>query len=260
MSTWTSVMGREYQPGALPVRLCSGGSDWLPIVMQKVKAVGHPWRALLVSLVIAGSCGNSSERSAQADPTSAETSASSSSSEGTSGDSEFTPPDPDALPEAAAPHGLGDVELPVTADGIVALFDRLPADLIGRERTGDRPGPVSNRINASYGSTEPGGCAMVGLQALNVSTGDFFPEGWTAEMVIATFTTGADGSVEDFGRDGELLWVMFTTTCSAEGSPGEDVVSTLNWGVTGSPWVFSATADATQSRDELAMAFVTAAG
>ncbi len=100
---------------------------------------------------------------------------------------------------------------------------------------------------------------MVGLQAMDVSTGDFFPEGWTAEMVISMFTSGADWQVENFGQDGELLWVTFTTTCGAEGSSGEDVVSTLNWAVTGSPWVFSASADTTEVRDELTMAFVTAA-
>lgn len=227
-----------------------------PIVIGKVKAVGHSWRALLVSLAIASSCG---EPSAESDPTSTETSASST-SEVAPGDSESTPPDLDALPEATAPHALGEVDLPDTADGIVTLFDRLPADLTGRQRTDERPAALSNRINASYGSTEPVGCAMVGLQAMNVSTGDFFPEGWTAEMVIAMFTTGADWSVEDFGRDGQLLWVMFTTTCSAEDAPGEDVVSTMNWGITGSPWVFSASADATETRDELTMAFVTAAG
>jgi hypothetical protein len=224
-----------------------------------LKAVGHPWKALLVSLVIASSCGTGSEPSGQSDPTSTEATPSPS-SEVTSSASESTAPNPDALPEAAAPHGLGEVDLPDTADGIVALFDRLPANLIGRQRTDGPPAAPSSRISASYGSTEPVGCATVGLQAMNVSTGDFFPEGWTAEMVLAMFTTGADWQVEDFGRDGELLWVMFTTTCGAEGSPDEDVVSTMNWGVTGSAWVFSASADAAEPRDELTLAFVTAAG
>lgn len=215
------------------------------------------WRVVLL-VMIASSCGDGGEPSAQLDPPSTVRDAPSSSQEAS--DSGFTSPDPNAVPEAVAPHGLGEVDMPDTADKIVALFDRLPSTLVGRQRTDDLSGPVSNRINASYGFTEPLGCGIVGLQAMNVSTGDFFPEGWTAEMVVAMFTTGADWSVEDFGRDGALLWVSFTTTCGVEGSPGEDVVSTLNWGVTGSPWVFSASADSGGLRDEVAVAFVRAAG
>jgi hypothetical protein len=246
----------------MPVRLYRSRPDRLGRVDDEVNAVDHPWRALgvlIVGVVIASSCSNGTEPSPQADPTSTEASATPP-SEVPSGASGPGAPNPAALPESTAPHGLGEVGLPDTADGIVALFDRLPANVSGRQRTDERPAALASRINASYGTTEPVGCATVGLQAMNVSTGEFFPEGWTAEMVVAMFTTGADWQVEDFGRDGELLWVMFTTTCGAEGSPSEDVVSTLNWGVTGSPWVFSASADAAGLRDELTMAFVTAAG
>jgi hypothetical protein len=93
---------------------------------------------------------------------------------------------------------------------------------------------------------------------MNVSTGDFYPPGWTAERVIAVFTTGADWTVEDFGREGNLFWVMWNTTCSSEGSSRMDSISITSWGNAGSPWVFSASAGNPEGRDELTAAFVTA--
>lgn len=196
--------------------------------------------------LIAAGCGDDAGSPARPDP-----------SVDTTADTDSGAPDPESLPEAAAPHGLGEVDLPRTGDDVVALFDRLPSNLGDRRRTAAPP--TQARVSASYGSTEPVGCASVGLQAVDVSTGDFFPEGWTAELVIAMFTTGADWTVEDFGRDGELAWLLYTTTCGVEGEAGEDVVSTLNWGAAGSPWVFSASADSPDLRDELTRSFVAAA-
>lgn len=116
-----------------------------------------------------------------------------------------------------------------------------------------------DRFRVTYGTTEPVGCASIGLQALDVSTGDFYPEGWTAEQVVSAYTEGADWEVEDFGREGDLYWVRSSTTCSVEGEAGEDLGLTTMWGQAGSPWVFSAMAGSAEVRDELTAAFVTAA-
>jgi hypothetical protein len=225
------------------------------VAVAPARTVPHFWGVVLV-VVIASSCGASGS-SAQPDPNSSATTAGASSAETQVGGS--ATPSPDSLTEAIAPHGLGQVEMPDSASDIEALFGRLPSDLTGRPRTGEFPRTVSGRINASYGVTGSRGCATVGLQAVNVSAGDFFPGGSTSEFVIAMFSTGQDWDVQDSGRDGELFWVTFTTTCGTAGSPGEDVVSTLNWGIEGSPWLFSASADTTEDVDELTAAFVTAA-
>lgn len=173
-------------------------------------------------------------------------------------ESGFTGPDPGALPEAVGPQGLGRVSLPDNADSIAELFNGLPSKLIGSQRTIQLKAAASGEITASYGTTQPVGCATVGLNTRNVSTGDFFPLGWTAERVIAVFTIGADWNVEDFGREGELFWVTWNTTCSSAGSSLADSIFIISWGVAGSPWVFSASAGDSKGRDELAAAFVTA--
>jgi hypothetical protein len=170
----------------------------------------------------------------------------------------FNSPDPQSLPEVPAPLGVADIDLPDDAESITALFNSLPPRLIGNERTiqstGDRPGEVL----ASYGNTQPVGCGTNGLQAMDVSTGDFFPQGWTAERVVAVFAVGTDWEVEDFGRDGELFWVRWNTTCSTENIPGTDTVFTASWGAAGSPWFFSASAGGSGGRDAFMAAFVDA--
>lgn len=173
-------------------------------------------------------------------------------------ESGFTGPDPGALPEAVGPEGLGGVGPPDNADSIAALFNGFPSKLIGRQETIQLDAATPGVITASYGKTQPVGCGMVGLTARNVSTGDFFPPGWTAERVIAVFTLGADWNVEDFGREGELFWVRWNTTCSSAGSSLADSLFIISWGIAGRPWVFSASAGDSTGRSELASAFVAA--
>jgi hypothetical protein len=219
------------------------------------------WRLLgLTFVLIVAGCGDGNRATTESGPTMG-SATTSTLDELTDGDDYVAGADPDSLPVAAAPSGLGEVDLPDQVEDIKALFDRLPSDLIGRQRSDEPPGPDPGRINASYGSTDPVGCGTIGLQALDVSTGEFFPPTWTAETVIAIFTTGADQGTEEFGRDGDLFWVKTTITCGAEGSSGNDFLSVLSWGKRGSPWVFSATAGGTdrpEGRDELAAAFVAA--
>ena len=173
-------------------------------------------------------------------------------------DSGFNSPDPESLPGVVAPLGLSDIDLPDDAESIGELFNSLPSNLMGRQRMAQFDANTPGEIRASYGNTQPVGCGTVGLQATDVSTGDFFPQGWTAERVIAVFTTGADWNVEDFGRDGDLFWVRWNTTCSSGDSPEADSLFTMSWGKAGSPWVFSASAGEPGGRDELTAAFVAA--
>jgi len=93
---------------------------------------------------------------------------------------------------------------------------------------------------------------------MNVSTGDDYPRGWTADRFLADYASGGDWEVEDFGRDGQLFWVGWTTTCSSPDSAEMDTLFMLSWGNQGSPWVFEALAGTPQEREELVAAFVDA--
>jgi hypothetical protein len=219
----------------------------------------HAWRfwsSAFLAVAVAASCGNAGVGSSDPASSSTQPPASASADVTEPGD-EYTPPDPGSLPVAIAPQSLGEVDLPDTEADIVALFDRLPTELVGGQRAEEVAGPV--RFRVTYGTTEPVGCSSIGLQALDVSTGDFYPEGWTAEQVVSAFTGGADWDVEDFGHEEDLYWVRWSSTCSVEGETGEDVSFTTMWGQAGSPWAYSAMAGSPEVRDELTAAFVTAA-
>lgn len=175
----------------------------------------------------------------------------------TQGDRGFTPQDPMSMPEGTGPPGLNSINSLQDNDSIMALFERLPSSLLGRNRADEIQASPPAKINASYGKTKPLGCGMVGLQAMDVSTGDFYPPGWTAEKVIALLASGEDSTDGEFGRDGELFWLNLQTFCST-GSSLKDSLDITTWGVAGSPWVFSATAQDIEGRDELVAAFVAA--
>ncbi|MCH8206541.1 MAG: hypothetical protein IH956_06000 [Chloroflexi bacterium] len=101
--------------------------------------------------------------------------------------------DPLSLPEAAVPMDLGGARLPGDADSIVSLFNRLPGELAGRERTPrlDETGP--SRFTAAYGQLTEDGCSSVRLQAVDLSSREFFPADWTADRFVAWWGLGADG-------------------------------------------------------------------
>ena len=126
--------------------------------------------------------------------------------------------DPLSMPEATAPMGLGDVELPEDADSIVSLFNRLPRELAGRERTPrpDETGP--SRFTAAYEQLPEDGCSSVRIQADELPFGGFFPADWTADRYVAWFGRGP-GDVKDLGRDRDLFWVRRDTTCRSAPSP-----------------------------------------
>lgn len=172
--------------------------------------------------------------------------------------SESNLPDPSSIPEAAAPRGLGGVTLPIRAISIRTRFGDLQWSLSNRNRTPQFDVSTPGNIQASYGKTQPLGCATVGLTARNISTGELYPRGWTAERVILTFTMASDRDVEDFGREGRLFWVTWKTTCSSADSSLSDTLFMMNWGNADSPWLFSALASDPETREELIDAFVTA--
>ncbi len=228
------------------------------LVTELVTGVGRMWRfwgSLLAVLALATGCGDGGAPETSSPATGAAESAPAETSEARDGPQV---PDPASLPEAAAPGSLAEADLPSTRDEIQAIFEGMPAELAGGQRTVEHPSP--ERFEVTYGTTEPVGCGLVGLQALDVSTGDFWPEGWTAEQVVSMFTTGADWEVDGFGRDGDLYWVTIQSSCGVEGETGEDVSFITMWGRSGSPWVLSAQAGTPEVRDELMAAFVAAAG
>ena len=160
------------------------------------------------------------------------------------------------FPEATAPQGLSGAVLPVNSRRIASQFRALQWNLTNRSRTRDLDRFVPGEVSVAYGTTQPVGCGTVGLSARNVSTGDTYPRGWTAERVLADYASGGDWEVEDFGRDGRLWWVNWNTTCSSANSPETDTLFTTSWGNEGAAWVFSALADNPQERDELVAVFV----
>ena len=82
-------------------------------------------------------------------------------------------------------------------------------------------------------------------------------------MVLA-LAGGADWTVEDVGRDGDLVWIRWETTEAIDGEQTSTpepsrTLYTLNRGRVGAPWLFGAAADTPQRLDALVAAFVDAA-
>ncbi|HEV2107991.1 MAG TPA: hypothetical protein VGR16_06990 [Thermomicrobiales bacterium] len=172
-------------------------------------------------------------------------------------------PAPSSLPEAAAPFGLGKVALPSDAEGVAALFARLPEELDGETRNGvpDRQG---ERVVASYGPPDAMFGPPLSLQAINFKDGDFFPKDFTAGVFVARVIETADYGAETFGREGNLVWVRAETTagvaCDKPGTP-ELIrpIYTLAWGEADSPWLFTAASFTPEGLEALVTAFVTTA-
>ena len=169
-------------------------------------------------------------------------------------------PDPLSLPKAVAPGGLGGVQLPEDDAGIASLFELLPTEVAGLVRSGqfEQGGPGERR--ATYGVTGGQDCSPLSLQARDLSTGDFFPPSWTADVFISFWSLGEDWEVEAVGRDGGLYWVQWNTTCSNDPSSEESPVYGISWGTGASLWVFLAQAGTPEELDALVAAFVAAAG
>src|SRR5215217_4704508 len=133
------------------------------------------------------------------------------------------------VPPAAAPADLGSVQLPADASGIVALLAGLPERVAGESRAQMSGGGEADRFVVSFGDDADGLGPPLIIQVVDVSTGDFYPAGWTADRVILTLASGADWTVEAVGQDGDLVWIRWQTTAAiaGEGSGTPEVGRTL---------------------------------
>jgi hypothetical protein len=103
--------------------------------------------------------------------------------------------------------------------------------------------------------TGPPGLNSINLPQDNDSIMALFDQ--LPSTLLGRHRAGEDSTAGGFGRDGKLFWLNMQTFCST-GSSLKDSLDITTWGVAGSPWVFSATAQGTESRDELVAALVAA--
>ena len=173
-------------------------------------------------------------------------------------------PQADDLPPAPPPFGLADVALPNDPAAIRAFFERLPTSVAGQPRATPFIRAAPDRLRASYGEDDPALGHPLWLQALDVSTGEFFPAGSTAGQVAAEWALDPEaGDVDGYGRDGSLVWFRTVTTARAE-EPGSEAAPErtlygLQWGQADDPWLFGAGANTPQRLEALVAAFVVAA-
>lgn len=168
-------------------------------------------------------------------------------------------PDVSGVPEAEAPQDLASIALPDDEEGILAIVERLPNVVAGYARTPQFDQRTFDRIIAGYGEnprTTPAVAPQVGFQAVDVTTGDFFPPNWRAEHVIDTLAT--QGALER-GRDGDLHWMLLETTVTPADSDESYSVYSLTWGNDGGRWLFSASAEDPAEVESLVAAFVAVA-
>jgi hypothetical protein len=177
---------------------------------------------------------------------------------------EVAPPDLQGFPTAPAPDELGTVTLPDTVSAVKALFERLPSEIAGHVRSPqfDRISP--ERASVGYGEDPRIDSRITGvrtallwLQAIDLSRGDFFPTNWTGGQVVAFMARSKE--VKEAGRDGNLFWIRQEKFRDTVGSPERFAVYETLWGSVDSPWMFSLQADARENRDALLAAFVAAA-
>lgn len=174
---------------------------------------------------------------------------------------EVAPPDLQGFPTARAPDELGTVTLPDTVSAVEALFERLPSEVAGHVRSPQFDRLTPERASVGYGEDPRISglrTALLWLQAIDLSRGDFFPTNWTGGQVVA-FMAGRGQEVKEAGREGTLFWMRQETFLDAVGSTERLTVYGTLWGSVDSPWMFSIQADARENRDALVAAFVAAA-
>jgi hypothetical protein len=167
------------------------------------------------------------------------------------------PPDMGSLPQRNAPRELTIISVPEDAGAIAAVFNRLPQQAAGLPRATqfDQLGP--DRYSAAYGEVQEQG-VTVSLHAIDISAGQFYPPGWNAGQVIATWAGGDTSQVVSSGRENGLGWVRWNDTF--ENEQGDMLqISIINWGEATSPWLFGAQADSSEKLDALLAAYAEAA-
>lgn len=157
-------------------------------------------------------------------------------------------PDLQGFPTAPAPSELATLALPDNVTEVTALFKRFPPEVAGHARSPQLDRIAPERSIVGYGKyprvPEIPGNHLLRVQAVDLTSGDFFPTNWKAGHVVAMMAGRGEGMAE-FGRDGDLFWVRQSFT--------------LMWGRADSPWMFSVQADTPESLDALLAAFVAAA-
>ena len=168
------------------------------------------------------------------------------------------PPDLQGFPLAPAPDELATVALPDNVRAVTALLERLPPEVAGHMRSPQLDRISPERARVGYGEDRriagPRN-SLLWIQAMDVTTGDFFPTNWTGGQVVAFMARPGEEGTEA-GRDGDLLWIRKDTFMRTAGSPAR---FEMMWGRVDSPWMFSIQADTRQNRDALLAAFITAA-
>lgn len=126
----------------------------------------------------------------------------------------------ETIPAASAPLDLGSITWPTTADAASDLM-RAVADELGAELS-EQGGRM--RMNPGEGNAD--------VVAMDWTT---FAPGPNASQMITLFALGADWDVMEAARDGDIVWVRWTT--SGNGEPFE----VLQWGPVGTPWTYAVT-------------------
>lgn len=164
-----------------------------------------------------------------------------------------------SLPQGTGPAGLRTGTLPDEADGVIAVLDRLPAEVAGMVRTLQFDQTSPYRYTAVSGETGPHVCSPLRLQARDISGGfALCPRDCTAEHFIAMLALGAGGEAVSAGRTGSFRWVQWSMACRTSTSHRISSIFSLSWGHTGSQWVFSAQADTAEKLEVLVTAFMAA--
>lgn len=167
------------------------------------------------------------------------------------------PPDMGVLPQRSAPSELTAAAVPDDTTTIAAVFSRLPSQAAGLPRAMqfDQMGP--DRYSAAYGEIQEQG-VTASIHAIDISAGQFYPPGWNAGQVIATWAGGDTSQVVSSGRENGLGWVRWNDTF--ENEQGDLLqISIINWGKATSPWLFGAQADSPEKLDALLAAYAEAA-
>ncbi len=169
----------------------------------------------------------------------------------------------EAVPEGPAPAGLAGVVLPTDVDGVNALFEALPDELIGGVKVISDPTDPATPGDLAADYSVPDRASRYGFQATDLTTsfvGSILPEP-RADMLVALFVLSDDDdyTVEVAGHDGDLYWVTLTSFNSGYGIDGVEEVYAAHWGEAGSQWAFMVGAPTEAGRDELLAAFIAAA-
>lgn len=170
-------------------------------------------------------------------------------------------PDLDGFPTMPALGELGTITLPGDVSEVTALFEWLPSEVGGHARTPQLDRTSAERSFVGYGEDRRTGevrTALLQVQAIDLTKGDFFPTNWTGGQVVAIMARQGE-EVAELGRDGSLVWIRQDTFMGDAGSTERFPVYSISWGRTDSPWMFTVGADTRESREALLAAFVAAA-